>query len=105
MKRSNRLILLIGFFLAAVAFVAVVMLLGSGGVGGNGNEPGVDALNTTIVVTTTDVPLGTTLTADPGDVGLQQKLARDAEDDFNKVFGREFMGTYMAQVKRLRGER
>jgi type VI secretion system FHA domain protein len=35
--------------------------------------------------------------------GYQQKLARDAEDDFNKVFGREFMGTYMAQVKRLRG--
>ena len=33
----------------------------------------------------------------------QQRLARDAEDDFNKVFGREFMGTYMAQVKRLRG--
>lgn len=35
----------------------------------------------------------------------QQKLARDAEDDFNKVFGREFMGTYMEQVKRLRGTR
>ncbi len=35
--------------------------------------------------------------------GYQQKLARDADDDFNKVFGREFMGTYMAQVKRLRG--
>ena len=35
----------------------------------------------------------------------QQKLARDAEDDFNKVFGREFMGTYMEQVKRLRGSR
>ena len=34
--------------------------------------------------------------------GYQQKLARDAEDDFNKVFGREFMGTYMAQVKRLK---
>jgi type VI secretion system FHA domain protein len=34
--------------------------------------------------------------------GFQQKLARDAEDDFNKVFGREFMGTYMAQVKRLK---
>ena len=33
---------------------------------------------------------------------FQQKLARDAEDDFNKVFGHEFMGTYMAQVKRLR---
>ena len=36
---------------------------------------------------------------------FQQKLARDAEDDFNKVFGREFMGTYMEQVKRLRGSR
>jgi type VI secretion system FHA domain protein len=33
---------------------------------------------------------------------FQQKLARDAEDDFNKVFGHEFMGTYMAQVKRLK---
>jgi type VI secretion system FHA domain protein len=33
---------------------------------------------------------------------FQQKLARDAEDDFNKVFGREFMGTYTAQVKRLK---
>jgi len=33
----------------------------------------------------------------------QEKLARDAGDDFNKVFGREFMGTYMEQVKRLRG--
>ena len=64
MKRSNRLIMLIGFFLAAVAFVAVVMLLSSGTGGGGGNEPGIDALNTTIVVTTADVPLGTTITAD-----------------------------------------
>lgn len=36
---------------------------------------------------------------------FQQKLAQDAEDDFNKVFGREFMGTYMAQVKQLKGGR
>jgi type VI secretion system FHA domain protein len=35
----------------------------------------------------------------------QEKLARDAGDDFNKVFGHEFMGTYMEQVKRLRGGR
>jgi pilus assembly protein CpaB len=64
LKRSNRLILLIGFFLAAVAFVAVVMLLGSGNGGGSGNQPGVDALNTTVVVATADIPLGTTLTSD-----------------------------------------
>ncbi len=61
MKRSNRLILLIGFFLAAVAFVGIVLLLGSGG-GGGGSEP--DATKSTIVVTAADVPLGTTLTAD-----------------------------------------
>ena len=62
MKRSNRLILLIGFFLAAVAFVGIVLLLGSGG-GGGGTEP--DATKTTIVVTTADIPLGTTLTDRP----------------------------------------
>jgi len=60
LKRSNRLILLIGFFLAAVAFVGVVLLLGSPG--GGGNEP--DATKSTIVVTAADIPLGTTVTAD-----------------------------------------
>jgi pilus assembly protein CpaB len=64
LKRSNRLILLIGFFLAAVAFVGIVLLLGSGSGGGGGNEPGIDAINTTVVVAAADVPLGTTLTSD-----------------------------------------
>jgi type VI secretion system FHA domain protein len=32
----------------------------------------------------------------------QQKLARDANDDFNKVFGRDFLAAYMAQVKQLK---
>jgi type VI secretion system protein len=32
----------------------------------------------------------------------QQKLAREAEEDFNKVFGRDFIASYMAQVKQLR---
>ncbi len=63
MKRSNRLILLIGFLLAAVAFVGVVLLLNNqGGGGGGGDAP--DATKSTIVVTTADVPLGTTITAD-----------------------------------------
>jgi type VI secretion system FHA domain protein len=33
------------------------------------------------------------------------KLSADAEDDLLKVFGKEFLGTYMVQVKRLRGGR
>ena len=35
-------------------------------------------------------------------VGHQQKLAQEAQEDFNKVFGREFMAAYQAQVRRLK---
>ena len=41
MKRSNRLVLLIGIFLAIVAFVLIVLMLGNGdGGGGEGDEDG-----------------------------------------------------------------
>jgi predicted component of type VI protein secretion system len=33
----------------------------------------------------------------------QDKLMQAAQDDFNKVFGRDFMATYQAQVRKLRG--
>ena len=59
MKRSNRLVLLIGFFLAAVAFFAIIFLLGGGG--GNGGER--EGINeSTIVVAAQEIPLGTTIT-------------------------------------------
>lgn len=35
-------------------------------------------------------------------VEYQKKLTLDAEDDFLKAFGREFLGTYQAQVSKLR---
>ena len=35
-------------------------------------------------------------------VGHQQKLAQEAQEDFNKVFGREFMAAYQAQLRRLK---
>jgi FHA domain-containing protein/type VI secretion system protein len=38
-------------------------------------------------------------------VAYQARLGRDVEDDFNRVFSREFLGTYTAQVDRLRGKR
>ena len=55
MKRSNRLVLLIGVFLAIVAFVGVIVL--SSGSGGNR----ADAPKTTgpVVVATADIPLST----------------------------------------------
>ncbi|HEX7220155.1 MAG TPA: type VI secretion system-associated FHA domain protein TagH [Burkholderiales bacterium] len=36
-------------------------------------------------------------------VAHQDKLAREAQEDFNKVFGREFMAAYQAQLRRLKG--
>jgi predicted component of type VI protein secretion system len=38
-------------------------------------------------------------------VAHQEKLSRDAEEDFSKVFGRDFMGAYQAQLRRLKGGR
>ena len=36
-------------------------------------------------------------------VANQEKLSHDAQEDFSKVFGREFMGAYQAQLRRLKG--
>jgi len=38
-------------------------------------------------------------------VAEQDKLARDAQEDFNKAFGRDFMGAYQAHLRRLKGGR
>ncbi len=61
MKRSNRLILLIGIFLAVVAFVLILITLQ-----GNGTTTDQTSTPTTakIVVAATDIPLGSKITAD-----------------------------------------
>jgi len=38
-------------------------------------------------------------------VEQQEKLLHEAQEDFNKVFGRDFMGAYQAQLRRLKGGR
>ena len=35
----------------------------------------------------------------------QAQLTREAQDDFTKVFGRDFMGAYQDQLRRVKGER
>jgi type VI secretion system FHA domain protein len=35
-------------------------------------------------------------------IAHQQKLAQEAQEDFNKVFGRDFMSAYQAQLRRLK---
>ena len=36
-------------------------------------------------------------------VAQHDKLAREAQEDFNKAFGRDFMAAYQAQLRRLKG--
>ena len=59
MKRSNRLVLLIGVFLAIVAFVGIALTLG-------GSKPPETVVATSLptVVATRDIPLGVALKAD-----------------------------------------
>jgi Flp pilus assembly protein CpaB len=60
LKRSNRLVLLIGVFLAVIAFVGVALTLNGGGSGNNNTPPPITKLPT--VIATQDIPLGTRVT-------------------------------------------
>lgn len=75
MKRSNRLILLIGVFLAIIAFVGILMIFQS-----RGQTPSGPAAVPTVpaVFATQDVPLGTPLTAEMLEVRQVDPTIRDA---------------------------
>ena len=62
MKKSNRLILLVGIVLAAVAFVAIVFLFSSGSGSGGNKPPVLTELPT--VIASVDIPLGTQIRND-----------------------------------------
>ena len=70
MKRSNRLVLLIGIFLAIVAFVLIVLMLGNGGGGGGEPRPSQAPTTANVVVATKDIALGTAIQQDQ--VGLKE---------------------------------
>jgi pilus assembly protein CpaB len=62
LKRSNRLVLLVGVFLAVIAFVGIALLLQGGG----GNTSGPPPVPTVLpaVIAVKDIPLGATVTED-----------------------------------------
>ena len=65
MKRSsNRLVLLVGLFLAVVAFVLIAVMFSNGGPGGGANGPSAAPATVKVVVAATDIPLGSRITAD-----------------------------------------
>jgi pilus assembly protein CpaB len=61
LKRSNRLVLLVGVFLAVIAFVGIAMLLNTGG--GGPTQPTVPTV-LPAVIAVKDIPLGATVTED-----------------------------------------
>jgi len=61
-KRSNRLVILVGVLLAVLAFVAIVILLNQGPTGGNGETPEPTTVN--VLVATQDIEIGDPVTPD-----------------------------------------
>jgi Flp pilus assembly protein CpaB len=81
LKRSNRLVLLIGVFLAIVAFVGIVVVL-SGGPGIRDGQTAPSAAPLKTVVAAQDIPLGATLTE-----GMLTTADFKAADRKTGVFG------------------
>lgn len=76
MKRSNRLVLLIGIFLAIVAFVGIILLSQNGTQNGAGTNVPPAELPT--VYAKADIPFGTAVTADQVEVQTKPVTQRDA---------------------------
>ena len=76
MKRSNRLVLLVGVFLAIVAFVGILLLMQGGSGTPSANTPPTDAPT---VIATADIPLGSRITADQVTVQQIPLVGRDTD--------------------------
>jgi pilus assembly protein CpaB len=84
LKRSNRLVLLIGVFLAIVAFIAVLFLQGGGGP----SQPTTPTTAPTVIATA-DIPLGARIAADQVTTEEKPLDGRDADafGDVSQVIG------------------
>jgi pilus assembly protein CpaB len=86
LKRSNRLVLLVGVFLAIVAFVAILLLRP----GGQTSEQAVPTTQATVIAIK-DIPLGARIQADQVEVQQKEIAARDADafGDVSQVIGQK----------------
>ena len=88
MKRSNRLVLLVGVFLAIVAFIGVILLMGNPSQ--NPDDPNQPVTEVNVVVAKSDVALGTRVEA--ADVEVQVKPTEAAAagyfSDVSQVIGK-----------------
>jgi Flp pilus assembly protein CpaB len=63
LRRTSRLVLLAGIFLAAITFIVIVLLFQSGGPGTGGGPAATPATERNVVVAVQDIPLGTLVTS------------------------------------------
>ena len=86
MKRSNRLVLLVGVFLAIVAFVGILLLQTST----PPVDPDAPPTELPTVIATQDIPLGTAIRADQVKVEVKAVTARDTDafGDVSQVVGK-----------------
>lgn len=77
MRRTSRLVLLIGIFLAAVVFIVIAL----NGIGGPGTGPAASAAPTTAdtVIALVDIPLGTVVTQEMVTKQVLSLTGRDAD--------------------------
>lgn len=87
MKRSNRLVLLIGIFLAIVAFVGIVLIFQGNNAGQNATTPPTQLAT---IYAKVDIPFGTVVRADmvESQVKPVDQRAADAFGDVGLVVGR-----------------
>ena len=78
MRRTSRLVLLLGIFLAALTFVVVLLVSGDGGGGPTTPQPSAPA-NLPTVVAAVDIPLGTVVTAEMFTNQTLPVTSRDAD--------------------------
>jgi Flp pilus assembly protein CpaB len=87
LKRSNRLVLLVGVFLAIVAFIGILLLSGGGG---NASKTPEVPTELPTVIATQDIPLGTAIRADQVKVEVKPITGRDTDafGDVSQVVGK-----------------
>ena len=87
MKRSNRLVLLVGVFLAIVAFIGILLISQGGGTGTG--EPVVPTVLPTVVAKA-NIPLGSRIQAGDVEVLVKPVTGRDADafGDTSQVIGK-----------------
>jgi pilus assembly protein CpaB len=87
LKRSNRLVLLVGVFLAIVAFVGILLISQGGRTAVDPNAP---PTQLPTVVATQDIPLGTAIRLDQVKVEVKPVTGRDTDafGDTSQVVGK-----------------